>query len=269
MHLTGDFSVFTLDASSVLTFFQNVTLRLTETTVDASNVGAKGTKSEGIKQVGMIDVSLRSTSTGSGDSVSHYDAGSLTVAGRTFTCYKSAGINISYKKAVRPCVGAKYRSEDNTKLILSGEFDLAPENGDAAAMMTPFDAAAAYTAKNGNWSLAIDGTTYTIPVRIIEAELVGEDADSQMLRVRWEGRSPASGNYPAAPTGTTGLLQKALNAYNTALAFTFQSKASTVGVAVSGNFKFESVSLKIEDEQLIPVQYSLRSDGNWTVAAGT
>lgn len=269
MHYTGDISLYSIDSTNLLSFFQNVTLRVQETTLDASSLKATGTRAEGVKMAGTITTSLRSTSSTTSDSVSHYDAGSLTFGGRTFTCYASAGIEVSYKKYLRKCVGAKYKNEVNTKLELKGEFEITAEDGDAEALLTPFDAGAAYTAKNAVWTLSLNGTTITIPVRLTQVELVGEGDDGQVLRVSWDGRAPNSGAYPTAPTGTSGLFQKALNAFKTPIAFTFQSIAGTVGVAASGNLFFDTVSLKIEDEQLIPIQYSFRNAGDWNFDGGT
>ncbi|HLO97252.1 MAG TPA: hypothetical protein VK171_01545 [Fimbriimonas sp.] len=268
-HHTGDISLFDVDSASVLSYFDDVTLTLTNMTANTASVKAKGQRSSIMKSSGTVSVPLRSISTTTTDGATHLDLVSLALGALTFDCFTSTTVDISYAKAVVPCVGSRYKMEDNTKLILAAALKVQCVNGTGEALLTPFDDAAALSASNANYSLAFNGVTYTIPSLIQEGVLVAERDGIQDISLKLEGRSPDSGNYPASPTGTTGLLQKAMNAYNTAIPFAFQSITGTVGVAVSGNLKFDSVSFSIEDEQIVPTSYTFRNYGAWTVEQGS
>jgi hypothetical protein len=268
-HHIGDISIFSIGGNSVLAAFDNVTLTTTNTTGNTASVKAAGQRSSILKSMATIDVNLRGTSTTTSDATTHLDLTSLAFGAYTFTCFSAVSLNISYATAVVPCVGERYKMEDNTKLILNAEIRAQAVNGMAEAFMVPFTDAAALADSNGNLSLVYNGVTHTIACMIQEVSLVAERDGVQELSIKLEGRAPDSGAFPAAPTGTTALFDKSLNAYNTALAIAFQSITGTNGINVSGNFKFQSVSLSLEDEQIVPVSYSFRSYGAVTIAEGT
>lgn len=268
-HTTGQISVFSLDGSSVLTTFDNVTAAFENTVADTSSVLAKGQRQSIMKTMATFTVPLRSVSGTTSDAATHLDLTSLAIGGTTLTCFTSTTLNISYAKANVPCAGSRYKMEDNTKLILDAEIVVQVVDTLAATIMSVFNNGAALSASNVTYSLVYNGVTYTIPMLMQAVDLVAEREGMQELRIKLQGRSPDTGNYPSAPTGTTGLLQKALNAFNTAIAISFQSITGTNGVAISGNVKFDSASFTIEDEQIVPVNYVFRSYGAMTVAAGT
>lgn len=268
-HYTGDISIFSIDSASQLAYFDGVTINLDNADGNTAAITAKGQRASILKTSGMIDVALRGVSAVTSDSTTHLDLTSLALGGLTFTCFSSTSINISYAKQTVPCAGSRWKMEDNTKLILEAEIKVQCVNGTASTLLAPFGSAAALADSNATYSLVFNSVTYTIPVLISSAVLTAERDGVQEVTVKLKGRSPDSGNFPSAPTGTTGLLQKAMNAYNTAVAFSFQSITSTNGVAVAGNVKFDSVNFSIEDEQIVSVQYNFRNYGAWTVAAGT
>ena len=268
-HQIGDISIFSIGGSSQLAYFDNVTLTTSNTTANTASVGANGQRSSIMKSGATIDVNLRGVSATTSDAATHLDLTSLAFGAYTFTCFTSASLNISYQTATVPCVGSRYKMEDNTQLILAAEIKVQAVNGLAEAFMVPFNSAAALSTSNGNLSLVYNGVTYTIACLIQEVSLVAERDGIQELSIKLEGRAPDTGSFPAAPTGTTGLLNKALNDYNTALAVSFQSITGTNGINASGNFKFQSASFEIADEQIVPVAYSFRSYGALTVAQGT
>lgn len=269
MHLTGDFSLFSIDSSSVLATFDGITIDLSNMTGNAGSLLAKGQKSIILKSEATVTVPIRPVSTTTGDSATHLDVSSLAFGGFTFTCFSSTGMSINYAKQTVPCVGERYKKVDNTKLILAGKVTVQCDDGTAEAFMVPFDDGAALSDSNGDYSLGFNGVTYTFPSVIQKAVFKGERDGIQEVEISLEGRSPDSGNFPSAPTGTTGLLQKAMNAYNTAIAFAFQSKSSTVGVNITGNVKFDSVEFTIADEQIVPTNFVFRLYGAVTIAAGT
>jgi hypothetical protein len=222
-----------------------------------------------MKSSATIDVNLRSVSGTTSDAATHLDLTSLAIGALTFTCFSSCALNISYATAPVPCVGSRYKLEDNTNLILTADVTVQAVSGTASTLMIPFNNAAALSTSNVTFTLIYNGVTYAIPMLIQEVSLVAERDGIQDINIKLEGRAPDTGAYPTTPTSTTGLLNKALNDYNTAVAVSFQSITSTNGVNVSGNFKFQSASFEIADEQIVPVSYQFRSEGAVTIVQGS
>lgn len=268
-HHIGDISIFSIGGADQLAAFDNVTLTLSNTMGNTASVIANGQRSTILKTEGMIDVNLRGVSTTTSDATTHLDISSLAFDGYTFTCFSSVALNISYASQNLPCVGERYRLFDNTNLILTATIVAQVVSGMAEAFMVPFSDAAALADSYGNLALVYNGVTHTIAMGIQEVSLGAERDGVQELNIKLEGRAPDSGAYPAAPTSTTGLFNKALNAYNTALAVSFQSITGTNGINASGNFKFVSASFELADEQIVPVSYQFKSHGPLTIAQGT
>jgi hypothetical protein len=268
-HHIGDISVFSIGGSSQLAYFDNVTLTTTNMTANTASVGAAGQRSSIMKSSATIDVNLRSVSGTTSDAATHLDLTSLAIGALTFTCFSSCALNISYATAPVPCVGSRYKLEDNTNLILTADITVQAVSGTASTLMIPFNSAAALSTSNVTFTLIYNAVTYAIPMLIQEVSLVAERDGIQEINIKLEGRAPDTGAYPTTPTSTTGLLNKALNDYNTALAVSFQSITSTNGVNVSGNFKFQSASFEIADEQIVPVAYQFKSEGAVTIVQGS
>lgn len=268
-HHIGDISIFSIGGADQLAYFDNVTLNIPNTMVNTASVGANGQRSSIAKTEATINVNLRGVSSTTSDATTHLDLTSLAFDGYTFTCFSSFTLNISYVEQPLPCVGERYRMFDNTNLILTATIVAQCVNGMAEAFMVPFSDAAALADSYGNLSLVYNGVTYTIPMGLQEVSLGAERDGVQELNIKLDGRAPDTGAYPAAPTSTTGLFNKALNAYNTALAVSFQSIAGTNGINASGNFKFVSASFELADEQIVPVSYQFKSHGAVTIAQGT
>jgi hypothetical protein len=268
-HHIGDISILSIGGADQLAYFDNVTLNLTNTMGNTASVLAGGQRSTILKTEGTIDVNLRGVSTTTSDAATHLDLTSLAFDGYTFTCFSSVALNIAYTSQNLPCVGERYRLFDNTNLILTATIVAQVVSGMAEAFMVPFSDASALADSYGNLGLVYNGVTYTIAMGIQEVSLGAERDGVQEITLKLEGRAPDSGAFPAAPTGTTGLLQKALNAYNTALTVAFQSITGTNGVNVGGDFKFASASFELADEQIVPVAYQFKSHGPLTIAQGT
>lgn len=118
------------------------------------------------------------------------------------------------------------------------------------------------------FSITINSAALTLPMIITEASWMGDDGDYQKFSCKLEGQSPDSGNYPTAPTGTTTIVEKALNAPLTAVAVLLTTKA-VGGSAYSGNFVFSSFGFSHGSEQEIKYNFELVNQGEITHAPTT
>jgi len=110
------------------------------------------------------------------------------------------------------------------------------------------------------FTITISSVAVTLPMLIANYRHLFTENDIQVLEVELVGRSPDTGTYPTAPTGTTTLLEKALNAPGTALAFVLTSKAAG-GVSYTGNFVYSSFSFDFNQSSIIATQYEFASVG--------
>lgn len=84
----------------------------------------------------------------------------------------------------------------------------------------------------------------------------------QKVSIGFEGSDP-TGTYPTAPTGTSTLLERAINAPKTPLAFTYVSHA-TEGLTRTGYALIESAEVTMEDAKIVRESYGFRVSAPWT-----
>ena len=128
-----------------------------------------------------------------------------------------------------------------------------------AALDAPSDADMAFT-------FTLNGNTVTFPIIVTSVTHESTVGNVQMVRVEFEGQDGLTGDFPTAPTGTTTIFEKVMNAPQTALAATFTSKASG-GVAYSGNVLIQSYSLTINNSAVVKENFTWAGVGAVTDAA--
>jgi hypothetical protein len=264
-HYTGDVSLYTLDGTSVLATYENVTLEVTEDQVDGSSIGRMGKTAQGVKLSGRIDTSLMSTFS-TPDRVSHLDLSAMALGATSYLAsLRRLRLSGSYEQKMRAGVGALNVRPQNVKkdYAASAEFDA--DDTVASAIMIAM-ASPTYANRNAVLGFTLNSIAYTFPMRMQKAGVRVQRDDLQLVTLDLAGRSPDSGAYPTAPVGTTSLLEKAINVPETAIAFAFTSKAAG-GVAMSGSCIFSSFDIEINDGELVRSQYSFNTTGAWTVAA--
>ena len=90
--------------------------------------------------------------------------------------------------------------------------------------------------------------------------------DVQRLEISFVGQDPGSSDYPAAPTGTTSILEKALNAAQTAVAIVWTTQVAG-GAAYTGNALYSSFAFSINQGRVVRNQYSFVGVGAPGIAA--
>lgn len=115
--------------------------------------------------------------------------------------------------------------------------------------------------------VTLNGVAIEVPMLITDCAHLFREGAIQMLDATLAGRSPDSGNYPTAPTGTTTILEKAFNAPQTALAVALTNKAGIgLGRARTGNFLFSSFGFDFNDQAVVKTTYEFASQGAVTSA---
>jgi hypothetical protein len=128
-----------------------------------------------------------------------------------------------------------------------------------AALDAPGDADLAFT-------FTLNGVQVTFPVIITSVAHNASVGQVQTINVSFQGQDPLTGNNPSAPTGTTTILEKVLNAPQTAIPIAFTSKASG-GVAYTGNALIQSYSVNISNSAVVEESMTWAGVGAPTDAA--
>jgi hypothetical protein len=111
------------------------------------------------------------------------------------------------------------------------------------------------------FTITIDGVTVTIPMQVASMTHTINQNQEQVISLSMNGVDPGTGAYPTAPTGTTSLLEKMFNAYNTVLACVLTTAAAGAGQTYSGNFIFTDFGFSFNDSEIIMIDYTLASRG--------
>jgi hypothetical protein len=115
------------------------------------------------------------------------------------------------------------------------------------------------------YSFTINGVTITLPMMLKSAEWKADSGDFQKFSCKMESASPATGAYPTAPTGTTSLLEKALNGYRTAMTCNITTRVAE-GSVYEGDFVFSSFSINHSSNGLVTYKFDLINQGEVTHA---
>lgn len=262
----GDVSLYTIDSVDYLGTCRNVTLDFGNDSVEASPMTRDGTRAQIAKKGMTLRTELMSVVSGS-LKVQHTDLSAISIDGVSYLQGFTGSFSGSYTSVEGSLAGTIWKDPQNVKKTyrLSGTILVPSATGGAQALLV--DAASATpTDANMTVTFTINGIAITLPMTLVRASLELTDGDVQKIAIELESASPDSGTFPTAPTGTTSLLEKAFNSFKTAIAFAFTSHA-TEGVAFTGNCKFTSFQIGIEDGALSNVQYEFASSGAVTATA--
>jgi hypothetical protein len=246
------------------------TFEMTNEKADAGLISRLGKNSQPLKTSGKLSVDLASVTSGS-TRVSHMNVTAFTIGGTSYlSVLKSFSLSGSFEHRMQSGTGEKYTKPQVTAKDYQITVNLDVDTTKSYTLMNML-AGSDFTGTAKTISVTINSVTITIPMTFNQGTLTAQRYELQELALSFDGADPGTGNYPSAPTGTTSILEKALNAPTTALAFVFQNASSgdTGGFNASGNAVFESFSLKTQDAQIVEENYSFATQGTITMAASS
>ena len=119
---------------------------------------------------------------------------------------------------------------------------------------------------DGVFTFTLNGNTVTLPVILTSIDHSMVNGSVQTVTVSFQGQDPRTGNMPTAPTGTTTIVEKILNAPETALAVEVESKA-VGGVNYTGNVLISAYGLSINNGAVVSETFTWTGVGAPTTAA--
>lgn len=273
-HATGDISVFSHNANSLLAYIENVSYETNINTEDGSTIAGLGENACPTKQESWIRTGLFSDSA-FGCRVSNLDV-SLVQFGSFAeqAIVRGGSFNGTFTQQETSGVADRWKYPQNTKKNYTASLDLVipTTSNDILSIVQLAHGADATTLDDllGDLSITINSVTTKVKMRIVKVEHQFEKAGLQHVRLDFSGASPTPGTaYPETPTGSTTLLEKAFNDFNTPYAIILNGSAVGTGQSVkyTGNYIVRSFGFSFQDGQLIVAEYEFCSVGAVTPAA--
>jgi hypothetical protein len=259
-------AVLSVAGADILADFNSVTLSIESNLVNGAKSTRRGQTPQMTKKSGRIEVAVEDMISNP-DRVSHLDLTAISIDGTSrLGDVRSVDLGVRYTSQMTAGAGELWTKPQNITKDFAITVELDAEDGIASALFID-SASSTYAHGNFAFTFTLNSVTVTIPCRLQSVSLAAQRDDLQRITLTLQGRDPGTGDFPSAPTGTSSILEKALNDFFTPVAIDFHSKSGTGGVDVSGNAIWESFNVRIEDEQLVAVNYALINDGAWTVIA--
>lgn len=262
----GALSVLSIGGASQLEFFKTANYSFDEATEDGAPGSRFGGNTQGLKKSGRITVALMSDTSTADTRVSHLDL-SAAAFGSSPASLLSPNILTTLK------VGVKMTHKPNPgagelwafPVVVDGHIDgsLKLGMGALAPEILKDFFSATYATQNKVLTFTMNSINFSFPFRQVGADVPVAKDGLMEYTMSLMDRSARSG-VTVLPSGTTSLIEKALNAPKTALAFAFTPAASN-SVALSGNMVFESFDMQIDNGALVMANYSFLTQG--TVSA--
>lgn len=253
-------------ASSGYTFGATVT----SDTVDAGLVTRLGKYNQPVKQGLALSIERNGIVSGA-ERVSHLNVSAFTIGGTSYLALlKDLNLSGSFDTEMQAGIGEKFQKPQVVAKDYSITASLNVASGTALALANMVGGAD-FASSDQTLSFTIDSVVITIPMNLITFDLGIQRAGLQSISLTFQGADPGAGAYPAAPTGTTSLLEQLLNTPTAELAFSLQNVASgdVNGVRLTGNCVAESFSIQTSDGQLVSETYQFQSYGTVTTAASS
>lgn len=250
-----DVSGVTSDATSYITDMIEGTVTFDHQVFDGTVIGDINDKECAVKKVAMLDVNFSS------------DTGTCKVSGLNLTAITIDSVNVlNFLQSLTFNITNQFRDVDGVSdewmyrqfvrqgITASGSFLIAT---DAATEDGLIIDAASSTLSDLNMTVAftINSVAFSIPMYIKTAVHKWSRGELQMWDFTFGPRGAAT-----SPSGTSGLLARALNAPGTAQAWSLTSKAAG-GLTYAGNFFPESCSFTVNKQDAILTSYRYINDG--------
>jgi hypothetical protein len=265
-----DIGIFTAGGIALVAAGTNFTFSMTNEKQDAGLIARLGKNSQGVKTNCKLSVDLASVVSGS-QRVSHVNVTAFTIGGVSYlNVLKSFTLSGSFEHVMQAGVGEKYGKPQVTAKDYQISVDIDVESDDAKTLFD-FLGGSDFSNNDQTVSITVNSVVLTFAMNLNEATLTGQRYALQQISMSFDGGDPGAGVYPAAPTGTSTILEKALNAPTTEVSFTFQNAlaSDTHGIKASGTAVFDSFSFKVVDGQLVEENYSFVTYSTVTLAASS
>lgn len=262
----GNLAVLSAGGVNLMTLVKNVRWIGETLDVDGAPMPNPSMSAQAMSLGGRLEIGAFSTKSAP-TRVSHLDISAVTVDSVDLvTMFKRGSFEASYTIQEGKAAGSVWKVPVVTKkdFTLRLEF-MIPLSGTANALRSIVSQHLSGTVTDLNMTVTvtINSVSFTLPCLLVGAEVGGSDGELTMVTLELKGRAPDVGTtYPTAPTGTTTLIEKAINAPGIAVAFSFTPhSASGEGANIAGNAVFGAFGFDFNADEIINERYTLLSTG--------
>jgi hypothetical protein len=262
--------VFTAGGIALVGSGYSFTYEANNDVADAGLVQRLGKHNQPVKQNGRLSVQRNGVVSGS-TRTSHLNVTAFTIGGANFlNVLKSYTLAGSFEHRMQAGIGEKYAKPQ----VVAKDYQItATLDVQAVDSYTLADliGGADFSDVDQAVSVTIEGVAITVPMNLNTFALNVSRYELQEMVLTFQGADAGAGSYPTAPTGTSSLLEKALNAPTTEVNVTFQNALSgdANGVNVSAAAVFESFEIQTQDGQLVNETYNFLTYGTITTGASS
>lgn len=259
----GKLNTFSVGGAAQLEYLENATLSEESQTVNGASVLYGGELVQETKARARLDCSLFSDLS-TGIRISHLDLSAASLGAVNLLSphiMASLDFNIKMNHVMKAATGLKWEHPQVSGRVFAASLELDIDDASTPDLLLAMFSST-YADRNKTLTFVLNGVSVSMPMRIIGSTQPIEQAGKQKYTMVLGDASGRSGTT-VTPSGSTTLLEKAINAYKTVVAFAFQG-ASTYNIAVSGNMVWDALGLKIEDGLLVPSRMSFLGQGTIT-----
>jgi hypothetical protein len=261
--ITGDLSVFTVASVSQLAVLSDASILIDHETEDGSPLNVVYESDQIVGSSARLRASLMTTVSGS-TKANNLDVAAFSVGGTDYLGWMDGGsLDVEWSHEEAKAVGDRwaYPVAVGKRVSMEGDLKVPATGGAGLALLmdgstSDLDVDASFT---------INGTTVTFAALLKSLEHTFPKKGVQRHRVTLTGRAPDSGTFPAAPTGTTGIVAHFLNSL-AAQAFVLTSKVSG-GATYSGNMLPLSYRLRWANNSILVAECEWASQGTVSISA--
>lgn len=261
MQTLTDVGNLSLGGSAFVELIQDVNWQSTNEFDEYQSASRFRKAAELVKKHATMKVPLRRIKSGQ-RRVTHLDFTVATLAGLSF---KEEMTNLSLKVSnpvnPAPCVGQLfqlYSVDPGGSITADISMEIADSNSVAIQLMLLAESDAV-TDSEAVLTFTLNGSPVTLPGWI--AGNSHSVAGRQKVSIPFQGNDPGT-TYPTAPTGTSSLLERALNAPRTPIPFQFTSKL-VGGADRTGYLLISGAEISIEDSKIVAESYDFVVNGAW------
>lgn len=112
------------------------------------------------------------------------------------------------------------------------------------------------------FTMTINGIAITLPMTVVRVGVPQKRGEMLEIPIELRGRAPVSGAFITAPAGSSTLIEKAINATATAIAFVFTPHDDAgFGKSFNGNMVIESFDFSVEHGKIIATNFQYAATG--------
>lgn len=262
----GDVAIYTIGGADQLGTVDKIEWTNNVDTQEGGAIPFVGESPQVVKLGAKLNSTHMSNVTGVGR-VTNLDVSALSLGGVAYANDLVGGsFDARFTHSLDDANKDVYAAPSVTNKAYSGTVKLLVPAASAQAIVGAFHPAnlAGLTSLKFVFSITVNGVTITLPVLGKSIKLMADYGKNQELEVGWEGQhQQVAGAYPTVPTGTSSLLEKALNDYRTALAYVFKTHG-TNGHQLSGNMVWDSYSFSFDNRSVIKSSMAWQTSGTPT-----